>query len=115
MWYTRQEVVHTNKMNPYGAIVVDVDTSFTSILRSTAVVDAISLVFTVTVQVWGGREERRGSEGEGGREEVERREEREGKKGRDKVRGREEGKRGRKKVRKGKYDSQLPLQSPHLH
>ena len=49
-------------MNPYGAVVVDVDASFTSLFRSTGVVDAISLVFTVTVQVWGGREERRGRE-----------------------------------------------------
>ena len=61
-------------MNFYGATVVDVHASFTSILSSAAIVDAIRLVITVTFQwVWvgsiGEKRREKGRVGKGGREE----------------------------------------------
>ena len=82
-------------MNSYGAVVVDVHASFTSMFGEAGVVDAIGLVVvTVTSQqVWGGR---KGERGRGGGEE-ERREERGGGEGREGREGKE-----REKARRGR-------------
>ena len=89
-------------MNSYGAVVVDVHASFTSMFGEAGVVDAIGLVVvTVTSQqVWGGRKGERGrEEGEG---EEKRRGEKRGEGGRE---GR--GERGRRERKRGEvgYDN----------